>query len=100
EHVGDALVEPADQRADDHHDRDADGDTQDRESGAHLVGAQRRESDADAFEQGGHGYSWRSAAMGSSRAARLAGDRPAITPTLERKSTRLNSSHDQISYAV
>src|SRR5207249_1588215 len=82
EHVGDALVESADQRPDDHDDRDPDGDAQDRERGAHLVGAQRCEGDADAFEQGGHGYSWRSAAMGSSRAARLAGYTPAITPTL------------------
>src|SRR2546422_8580017 len=37
------------------------------------------------------GYSYRSASTGSSRAARLAGDR---------KSTRLNSSHGYISYAV
>src|SRR5206468_11083795 len=34
--------------------------------------------------------------------ARVAGDRPAAEATiiLDRKSTRLNSSHDQISYAV
>src|SRR5438094_456842 len=53
EHVGDALVEAADDRADHHHDHDPDRDAQNRQGGARFVGAQRLQRDADAFEQGG-----------------------------------------------
>src|SRR5439155_182639 len=67
-----------------HDDRHADGDAQDRQRRPPLVAAQRIERDADPFEQGpspaGH-VSCRRAAMGSSRAARLAGYTPATTPT-------------------
>src|SRR5205085_12012661 len=37
---------------------------------------------------------------GSTRAAGLRGNRPQRNPAADRKSTRLNSSHSQISYAV
>src|SRR5206468_5287823 len=39
-------------------------------------------------------------AMAQELCERLARNRTWIVPTLDRKSTRLNSSHDQISYAV
>src|SRR6266550_2387376 len=54
QHVGDALVEAADDRADHHHDHDADRNPEDRERRPRLVGPQRLQRDADAFEQRGH----------------------------------------------
>src|SRR5207247_2580231 len=56
------------------------GCAQNRQGRPPLVAAQRIERDADAFEQAAH-VSCRRAAMGSSRAARLAGYTPATTPT-------------------
>src|SRR6266568_2395651 len=54
QHVRDALVEATDQRADHHDDRHADRDAKNRERRAHLVRAQRCESNADAFEYSRH----------------------------------------------
>src|SRR5213078_4746285 len=80
DHVRDALVDPADHRGDQHDDHHANGDAQNRQGRPPLVAAQGIERDADAFEQAGH-VSCRRAAIGSSRAARLAGYTPAMTPT-------------------
>src|SRR5437870_1792064 len=82
DHARDALVDPADHRGDHHHDGHADGDAENRQRRPPLVAAQRIERDADAFEQRPPGHvSCRSAAIGSSRAARVAGYTPATIPT-------------------
>src|SRR5260370_24905700 len=74
------MVDPVGHRS--HHDEalHADGNAENRQRRPPLVAAQRIERDADAFEQTGH-VSCRRAAIGSSRAARLAGYTPATTPT-------------------
>src|SRR3712207_7592377 len=46
----------------------------------------------------GEGLSW--AEMGDARSAQAAGNRPYFLGPIDRKSTRLNSSHANISYAV
>src|SRR5690625_5608518 len=54
----------------------------------------------EAFEQadgGGAGAAWRRAAQAGRRAAEATAD---LEPKVDRKSTRLNSSHVAISYAV
>src|SRR5256885_4480946 len=83
DHIRHAAVDAADHRRDHHDDRHADGDAQNRQGRPPLVGAQRIERDAHPFERpppAGH-VSCRRAAMGSRRAARLAGYTPAMTPT-------------------
>src|SRR5260370_14190044 len=74
------MVDPVGHRS--HHDEalHADGNAENRQRRPPLVAAQRIERDPDAFEQAGH-VSCRRAAIGSRRAARLAGYTPATTPT-------------------
>src|SRR3989442_15006577 len=80
EDARDAPVDAADNAGHHHPDHHADRHAEDGESSPPLVAAQRVERDADAFEQAGH-VSCRSAAIGSSRAARVAGYTPATIPT-------------------
>src|SRR2546422_7538859 len=110
--LDDLLAESRDDRRHGHHGRDPDHDTEHREPRAGFVGPQLLEGDQPALAHGVEPHSARSAVIGSSRAARVAGYTPNTTPTVsprlsatptdhaDRKSTRLNSSHGYISYAV
>src|SRR6267143_389002 len=92
EHTRHALVDPADQGGHQHHHHHADGDAEDRQRGSGLAGAERLQRDADALEQSGH-VSARSAVIGSSRAARLAGYTPATIPTPAPSTTPTTMDH-------
>src|SRR2546425_534736 len=89
----DLLAEPRDDRGHGHDGRDPDYDTQHRETRAGLVGPQLLEGDEPALADGVEPHSARSAAMGSSRAARVAGYTPNSTPTVSPRPSASPTDH-------
>src|SRR5256884_675422 len=89
----DLLAKPRDDRGHGHHGRDPDHDTQHREARAGLVGAQLLERDQPALADGVEPHSARSAAMGSSRDARVAGYTPNSTPTVSPRPSATPTDH-------
>src|SRR5437870_659623 len=89
----DLLAESRDDRGHGHHGRDSDHDTEHREGRAGLVGSQLLEGDQPAFADGVEPHSARSAAMGSSRAARVAGYTPNNTPTVSPRLSATPTDH-------
>src|SRR6266516_612256 len=78
--LDDLLAESRDDRRHGHHGRDPDHDTEHREPRASFVGPQLFEGDQPALAHGVEPHSARSAVIGSSRAARVAGYTPITMP--------------------